>query len=844
MRANLLRLAGVLAALVVMAGFAAGIAAMVRDVRDEIDALATANSDSAQWSMAQLDVEFLAFQLELRTLQAGAGDPARLRRRFDVFYGRIRLMETSRLYDPLRGREDFEVAMASVWHFLNQVTPLIDGPDAALVGALGRMASDADALRPVLRNLTLSGQRAMAVSSDLRRREAGATLVRVAVVTLVLVMVLAAMVVVLARLVRQTRMRAAEQALTHGRLRAIIATSQDAILVVDARGQVLESNAAAEELFGIARHQIEGRRVDTLICRRDALADDADRLPPAGARLTRIEGRRGDGSRFPAEISVGETGSEDGPIRVCFLHDISDRLSAEQALVEARDRALAGEKSNAEMLALMSHEIRTPLNGILGTLDLLQETRLTARQRDYLRVVRNSGDLLLQHVNDVLDIARLDAGKMPVAHEPFDLAALLDSVADSQRPAAARQGNRLAVAPGAPGLVLGDALKLRQVLLNLIGNAVKFTRDGEITLSARRLGDGTVAVTVADTGIGIAEGDLGRIFDDFVTLDSSYGRRAEGTGLGLPIARRMVRAMGGTIDVESQEGHGSRFRLTLPLPPTSADSLPLPPAAPTAAPAVPLPRMRILVVEDNPINRFVVRQLLEDDGHRVDEATSGTEGVARAGKQCYDLILMDIGMPELDGVAATRAIRSGTGASRHAPIIALTAHALPEDLARFTEAGMNGTLVKPLSRGALRDILAGTARPPAPKASPDSIDQARANALIERLGPETFGDLLHRYLTETGEGLAELADASRKNDLAAMSARAHLLAGSAAVFGASGLRGHLVALDTAARQGQGDRARERLARAQAIWPETRAAFRALAETAQGTITPPPAPPPA
>jgi len=841
MRANLLRLAAALAALVAMAAGAAGIAVMVRDVRDEIDALATANSDSAQWSMAQLDVEFLALQLELRSLQAGLGDPVQLRRRFDVFYGRIRLMETGRLYAPLRGRADFEAGMQMALQFLDQVTPLMDGPDAALIAALGDIAVSADALRPVLRNVTLSGQRAMAVSSDLRRREAGATLVRVAVLTLVLVMVLAAMVVVLARLVRQTRMRAAEQALTHGRLRAIIATSQDAILVVDARGQVLDSNAAAEALFGVARHQIQGKRVDNLICRQDPQAEEADCLPPAGARLTRIEGRRGDGSRFPAEISVGETDSEDGPIRVCFLHDISDRLSAEQALVEARDRALAGEKSNAEMLALMSHEIRTPLNGILGTLDLLQETRLTARQRDYLRVVRNSGDLLLQHVNDVLDIARLDAGKMPVAHEPFDLAALLDSVADSQRPAAARQGNRLTVAPGEPGLVLGDALKLRQVLLNLIGNAVKFTRDGEITLSARRMGDGTVVMTVEDTGIGIAAADLGRIFEDFVTLDSSYGRLAEGSGLGLPIARRMVRAMGGTISVESLEGHGSRFRVTLPLPPTRAEMQPQPPAA---APAVPLPRLRILVVEDNPINRFVVRQLLEDDGHRVDEATSGTRGVERAAARPYDLILMDIGMPELDGVAATRAIRTGSGASRNSPIIALTAHALPEDLARFTEAGMNGTLVKPLSRGALRDILAGTAKKPAPRAGTDCMDTAQAQALIERLGPETFGDLLRRYLTETEAGLAELADASGQGDLAAITMQAHRLAGSAAVFGAIALREHLLALDSAARHGQGDQAALCLEQARAIWPETRAAFEGLGKRAQGPITPHPAPPPA
>ncbi|GGE11809.1 hybrid sensor histidine kinase/response regulator [Gemmobacter megaterium] len=820
----MMRLAGAILGLIAAAACAAGIAALARDVRGEIGALATANSDNAQWSLAQLDVEFLAFQLEVRALQAGAGSAQQLRRRFDVLYGRVRLMETGPLYDPLRGRPDFDTGLKDARALLDWAVPLVDGPDAGLIAALPEMAERSARLRPELRNVTLSGQRAIAAASDARREEAGATLVRIALLALGLVLVLAVLVGVLARLVRQTRQRAAEQALTHGRLQAIVATSLDAILVVDGHGRVLDFNRAAEALFGTSRAQALGQDVGGFVALPGpGQARSPDVALPVTGRM-RVTGQRRDGTTFPAEISVGTADSEDGPIRVCFLHDISDRLAAEQALIEARDRALAGERSNAEMLALMSHEIRTPLNGILGTLDLLQDTRLSARQRDYLRIVRTSGDLLMRHVNDVLDIARLDAGKMPVTRTAFDVAALLEDIADSQRPAARQQGNSLAVAPGGTGLVLGDALKLRQVLLNLTGNAIKFTRDGQITLSARQLDGDRVEFSVTDTGIGIAERDLARIFDDFVTLDSSYGRLSEGTGLGLPIARRMVRAMGGTIGVESLEGSGSRFHLVLPLPPAPQDaaapSAHLPKPGPRAAPLT--RRLAVLVVEDNPINRFVVRQLLADDGHSVDEATNGAEGVARAAARRYDLILMDIGMPQMDGVTATREIRSTGGASAGTPIIALTAHALPEDRGRFAAVGMAGTLVKPLSRGTLRDLLSQVMAIEGDTRAP--VDLPQAGALRDGLGPEAFATLLAEFLTETEAGLARLVAATGADDAAETADLAHRLAGSSAVFGAVRLRGSLVALEQAARAGQTDQIAALAAAAQAIWPETRSAY--------------------
>jgi CheY-like chemotaxis protein len=398
----------------------------------------------------------------------------------------------------------------------------------------------------------------------------------------------------------------------------------------------------------------------------------------------------------------------------------------------------------------MSHEMRTPLNGLLGSLELLEQGDLDAVQRRHLATLRLSGELLLHHVNDVLDISRLDAAAHSFALEPIDPAAILRDLAESQAAVAAAAGNVIEVVlPEADRItLLGDPRRLRQALLNLLGNALKFTRSGRITLAfttGAENEDGlAVEFRVSDTGIGIAAEDQSRIFEDFVTLDASYGRAAEGTGLGLPITRRLVTAMGGCIGVESAPGAGSSFWIRLSLPVDRGRTEPTPPAAalPPAAPATaagPSGRpCHVLMVEDNEVNRAILRAFLGKLGHEVEEAHDGEEGVRLAELRRYDLIFMDISMPRLSGVEATRLIRAGDGVSRDAPIVAVTAHALPAELAAFRAAGIDAVLTKPIRLKAISEAIEAhrAGRP----AAAESASGAGAREGDREQGPERRDD--------------------------------------------------------------------------------------------------------
>lgn len=412
------------------------------------------------------------------------------------------------------------------------------------------------------------------------------------------------------------------------------------------------------------------------------------------------------------------------------------------ALLEARDAALEGQRAKSAFIAVMSHEMRTPLNGTLAALDLAAEKsaqppRGGAEVAELISVARGSAEQLLDRLNEVLDIARLEAGKIDLRPAPFRPGALLDALVAAMGPLAAARGNRLwrQADPALPDWVSGDASRIRQILQNLVGNAVKFTENGEVEVSTQTGPEGVV-FAVRDTGPGISAADQARIFDDFVMIDAGYERVSQGSGLGLGICRRLADAMGGTVEVESTLGTGSTFRLRLPLRPVSApEGAPeatVPsgpealaetgpaasePAPPQAAPVSARGRtLSLLVVEDNPTNRLLLTRMLEAEGHKVAAAANGAEGVAMAQDRRFDAILMDISMPGMDGLAATRAIRTGAGASASVPIYAVTAHAMPAERTRFLAAGMRVRLGKPVRladlRAALAEIAADSPAPP------------------------------------------------------------------------------------------------------------------------------------
>jgi signal transduction histidine kinase/CheY-like chemotaxis protein len=419
----------------------------------------------------------------------------------------------------------------------------------------------------------------------------------------------------------------------------------------------------------------------------------------------------------------------EGSALICVAHTMMSvangyrahrQLTAATAdLVRQRELAECASQAKSDFLAMMSHELRTPMNGVLGLAHALQRTELDARQASLLEGVTRSGDALMRILNDILDLTKIEAGKMAISPEPAALHDLLRQSHDLFAETALAKGIdlRLAVEPGTPDGVVTDPLRLRQILLNLVSNAVKFTEAGEVVLSVRlvrRLDDGRceLAFAVRDTGPGLSEAARAELFRPFSQGEAGFARTYGGTGLGLSISRQLARAMGGELSaVAGEPGAGTTFELVLPLQDCA------PPGAEASDEAGPVEALdgptAVLVAEDNAINRAVVRALLESAGCALTFAENGALAVEALSRGRFDLVLMDVHMPVMDGVAAVREIRSGRAGDPGVPVIALTADTMTGDRQRFLAAGFNAHVAKPIRPaellGAMQAVLAGPA---------------------------------------------------------------------------------------------------------------------------------------
>jgi two-component system sensor histidine kinase EvgS len=498
---------------------------------------------------------------------------------------------------------------------------------------------------------------------------------------------------------------------SEARYRAMFEQSVMGILVGNAHGVVQDANPMALALLGYDRQSLVGRNMRDIVH-----PDDQGLLSVADTPRACLEGRtrnlerryrRGDGSYLPVVVHFGLLDQKADLYQLMF-QDSTERQAAEAARREALAQAQAASQVKSAFLAHMSHEIRTPLNGIMGMLQLAQTACPTAEVSDYLDTAMESARALLRILSDVLEVSDLHSGQVRLAQEDFDLDEAIGPVAASLAYEANLKGLAFThdVAPDVPPRLRGDAGRLRQILYNLSANAIKFTPAGRVTLtvsagSQADPGQISLVFALSDTGIGIPDSCRQAVLEAFAQADSPITRRFGGVGLGLAIAKGLAEEMGGTIALDSVENQGTTVRVELPF------GLPEPAPCRSFGPTPCLAGRQVLVAEDEAVNRLTIRVMLQKLGCRPHLTENGRQALQALAGQSFDCVLMDMRMPELDGLSAVRAIRAGEAgeAARTVPVIALTAHALPQDREAALAAGVNDYLVKPIEMADLARAL-------------------------------------------------------------------------------------------------------------------------------------------
>ena len=520
-------------------------------------------------------------------------------------------------------------------------------------------------------------------------------------------------------------------------LRIVFEGAVDAIVVTDSDFIIESANPAAERIFATTADRLIGRSLVEVI---PSLGEAAARS--GAGSCADMDGLRHTGEVVPLSVSLSAFTMGHQPKLSAILHDISEHRNAERALIAAREAAEEANRTKSSFLANMSHEIRTPMNAVIGMTRLALETKLTAKQRNYLEKAMGSAQGLLTIINDILDLSKIEADKMVLENIPFHLDHILGELADLTTIRAREKDLELLfdVAPDLPETLTGDPVRLRQVLLNLIGNAVKFTDHGEIVVSATKIAESAdgfhCRFSVRDSGVGMTEAEQERLFQSFSQADASTTRKYGGTGLGLAISKRLVAMMGGEIGVESQPGKGSTFWFTLPFVVESART----------EPERQYKGSRVLVVDDNATSLDILTASLVSLKFDVTQAQSGTQALstlagAAAEQRPFHLVLMDYMMPGIDGIEAAARIKADKSLATTPTVIMVTAYGREEIRRRAAEAGIDGFLVKPITPSvlfdAISDVFAGADEPPrrqrpqiAAPATPKAALSALAGARI------------------------------------------------------------------------------------------------------------------
>lgn len=602
------------------------------------------------------------------------------------------------------------------------------------------------------------------------------------------------------------------------RLQAVVQNAVDGIIIIDEQGSIESINPAAERLFGYTATEVVGQNVKMLMPPpyREQHDGYLSAYLSTGTRKIIGSGRevvgvRRDGAVFFMELAVGEVSLGNRRLFTGMVRDISERKLRDAELRQAKEAAEKANQAKSEFLANMSHEIRTPLNGIIGMADMAVLADLPPDQYEFITTIKASAESLMSVVNDILDYSKVEAGKLDIDPYPFSLR---DALGDLLKPLAFRaqkQGVMLAccISPDVPDRLIADQGRLRQVLVNLVGNAIKFTPKGEIVVRVESQPAGEVEtvlhIAVADSGIGISAKKMRAIFDPFSQGDASTTRLYGGTGLGLSISLRLVELLGGRLWCESKEGVGSTFSFTVRCGLQ-------PQAEPAGLPGrmkglsrqlgeekckdqeggLPTLRsLRILLAEDNAVNQRVATLMLERQGHTVVVVVSGRQAVEAIDREAFDVVLMDVQMPDMDGMAATAAIRQREAATRkRIPIIALTANAMKEDREKCLAAGMDGYVTKPLRpkdlEEALLEVMPAAVLREAGKKQERQDGFVLGEAVRSVVGNDdgSLREVIALFRKSGVSLMDRIKDGLDKGDSRQVAMAAHSLKGAASMFGA------------------------------------------------------------
>ena len=595
--------------------------------------------------------------------------------------------------------------------------------------------------------------------------------------------------------------------------RSLIESNIDALMTTDPSGIITDVNKQMEALTGCTRDELIGAPFKDYFTDPER-AEAGIKLVLSEKKVTDYEltACARDGKQTVVSYNATTFYDRDRKLQGVFAaaRDVTERKRVEAELRQAKAAAESASQTKSDFLASMSHEIRTPMNAIIGIADLLAKTPLSPEQNKYVQIFRRAGDNLLHLINDILDLSKVEASQLELERTGFSLNDLLEKVTEMVAVRAHEKGLALVceIAPKVPTDLVGDPTRLRQVLLNLLGNAIKFTESGEVALRVTPDADssvpGALRFTISDTGIGIPGEKLGTVFERFTQADSSTTRRYGGSGLGLTISKRLVELMGGRIWVESGVGKGSVFSFAVPLEIWAGARRRA--AVPVGTgPEPPLPALHILLVEDSPDNRTITVAYLQDTPYRVEIAENGAIACEKFTAGHYDLVLMDRQMPVMDGLTATRAIREWEQANHRppTPIIALTAAALKGDQEKCIAAGCTAYLTKPIKQEVLLQAIKDSI------VAPPSLKEecSRKDTILVRANPK-FADLIPVFLHNCRQNVIAMLDALDRGDFETVGILGHGMRGAGGSYGFQAITDIGAALEQAAESADTDASRK------------------------------------